>query len=105
MTAPQRPTPRTDACQGSDGTLPECDELCELSRELERSLSEREEECKALSELNKALDAKLAEMEAVQPAIATVPEGYKLVCEKCGADQGDKCGWPSNCPVDRRNDR
>ena len=29
----------------------------------------------------------------------TVPQGWKLVCEKCGADYGTTCGWPSNCPV------
>lgn len=31
-------TPRTDACQGSDGTIPECDELAELCRTLEHEL-------------------------------------------------------------------
>ena len=33
------PTPRTDSCQGSDGSVPECDELCECSRDLERKLT------------------------------------------------------------------
>ena len=41
------------------------------------------------------------ELAAAQSASGEPPAGYKLVCEKCGADQGDKCGWPSNCPVDR----
>lgn len=26
-----------------------------------------------------------------------VPEGWKLVCEKCGADRYGPCGWPANC--------
>ena len=36
------------------------------------------------------LDAALSE----KPAI---PEGWKLVCEKCGADTSGPCGWPNNC--------
>lgn len=28
---------------------------------------------------------------------ATVPPGWKLVCEKCGANQGEACGWPAKC--------
>jgi len=32
---------------------------------------------------------------------AKVPEGWKLVCEKCGTDSDGPCGWPSNCPTKR----
>ena len=27
------------------------------------------------------------------------PEGWKLVCEQCGCDQSEGCGWPMDCPV------
>ena len=43
--------------------------------------------------------------DAAVSASGAIPDGYKLVCEKCGADQGDKCGWPSNCPVESSNQR
>lgn len=39
-------------------------------------------------------DALRSESAAYEP-----PLGWKLVCEKCGIDQGDHCGWPSNCPT------
>lgn len=35
-----RGTPRTDSCEGSDGTIPICFELTEMCRQLERELAE-----------------------------------------------------------------
>ena len=47
MTAPQRPTPRTDAALEKP-TFEAYGRLGEFARSLERSLSEREEECERL---------------------------------------------------------
>ena len=32
-----------------------------------------------------------------------IPDGWKLVCEKCGSDEAGPCGWPSNCPTKRHS--
>jgi hypothetical protein len=39
-------------------------------------------------------DEQIASLRSEKPAI---PEGWKLVCEKCGADTSGPCGWPNNC--------
>lgn len=32
-----------------------------------------------------------------------VPEGCKIVCEKCGSDMEQSCGWPTSCNVPSRH--
>lgn len=41
-------TPRTDDCQGSDGTVAICDELATLCRQLERELAAAQAEIATL---------------------------------------------------------
>jgi len=38
LEGPEEATPETDACQGSDGTIRECDELADKSRSLEQRM-------------------------------------------------------------------
>lgn len=55
--------PRTDECQGSDGTLRECDELAELCRQLERDPTDAKREREELKDaLNMATQGKYSEL-------------------------------------------
>ena len=53
--------------------------------------------------------AKLKELalRALQPEAGTIgplnlpepPVGFVYVCQLCGSQYGDKCGWPNGCPT------
>ncbi len=42
-------------------------------------------------------------MELQAPRAEELPPGWKMVCEKCGADRDSACGWPTNCPTQRHD--
>lgn len=40
-------------------------------------------------------------IDALRSEKPAIPNGWKLVCEKCGADYDSPCGWPAKCEVER----
>jgi hypothetical protein len=105
-------TPRTDALIKQDWHMPKGwkDRIHEHARQLERELDQAEDYLVQTEGVASMYEKRLGPCEhsrvkcaqcslEAAPSASEPPEGWNLVCEKCGSSPDGPCGWPSNCPT------